>query len=76
MSEFCDLKNKEALAILEDLETEDICDIHNNLHPSYLLRNVMLCAMAVLDYREDYTTVSCKVKHPKLFINSLKKINY
>ena len=58
MTEFCELKNKEVLAILDDLTVEDIETIHENNHPSYLLRNVMLCAMAVLDCKEDYLTVS------------------
>ena len=51
MSEFHVLKNKEILAILEPLQSDDITEIHENFKPSYLLRSVMLCAMAVLDIR-------------------------
>ena len=76
MSEFCELKNKEILAILEPLQPDDITEIHENLKPSYLLRNVMLCAMAVLDIREDYNVVSIETRNPERFIASLKSMNY
>ena len=76
MSEFCDLKNKEALAILEDLKPRDISVLHENIKPSFPLRNVMLCAMAVLDIREDYTTVCIELRNPVRFIASLRAVNY
>jgi len=76
MTEFCELKNKEALAILDDLTIEDIEIILDNLHPSYLLRNVMLCTMVVLDFKEDYLQVSIEMRNAKSFIESLKAINY
>ena len=76
MTEFCELKNKEILAILEELKEEDIEELHEKYKPSNILKNVMLCTMAVLDIKEDYAYVSVELRNAERFIASLKSLNY
>ena len=74
--DYSELKNHELLAVLKDLEYDDIRDIYDISRPSNILNKLMLTIMIILDQRPNVDKSRDACTSPDQFLASLKAINY